>query len=118
MVRPARPVAFLAAVVSAPVLAGSVVRIPAGEIGASRRGWLGVGWHLRAPFVPVARLPESATIDVGPVEAATPEGSARRLSVRLRYQLSASVSPSLAPAAAREGLAQALRPVLEEALGA
>ena len=118
MVRSVWLVAFVAAVASACLLASSFVRIPPGEIGASRRGWLAAGWHLRAPFAPVARVPESATIDVGPVEAATPEGSARRLSVRLRYRLSASASPSLAPAAAREGLAQALRPALEEALGA
>ena len=117
--RPFIPALSVLALLALAIGSSSVIRVAPGELGASSRGWLWPGWHLRLPFSRIVRVPQRAAIEIGPIEAATPAGAIRRISIRLRYRIEPRVDHTLAAEAASRGeLANALVAPLGESLGA
>jgi len=105
-----------AAALTVAAAAGSFVRIPPGQLGAGRMGWLSAGTHVRLPYERIALISESARIEVGPIQAVTPAGAGKRIVARFRYVLTPATDAGLARETASGGLGAALAPVLNEAL--
>lgn len=104
--------------VAVALAAASIVRVPEETAAATSRGWLGPGWHVRLPFSKVARVPSSGRIDIDGIEGTTVGGDPRAISVRLDYALTPGIDRALSDTVRSEGLAAALRPLLQEGLGA
>ena len=116
MTRPRTLLLAVALIGGVLLIAGSILRVPPNEIAATSRGWAGPGLHFRVPFTRSARIPATGTIEIAPVEAPTPAGAVRSLSVRLDYRIGPDAPPELAREVLREGLTAALAPVLSHAL--
>ena len=96
--------------------AGSVYRVPAGEIAARDRSLHLAGWHLRPPFAALRRLPLSGRLAGIDVDRSTPEGASIRVRLTLEYELRPGALAAHAGTLAAGGLERLVRATVDGAL--